>query len=313
MKRISLLKTFVPTGYPLVAVVLAIIIAIAGIIISVLYGLAQPENFIRETLFPMGMFFFSFSALIIEIGAWIEKRAAPRLVLGCGAVFVMAMACGAVGIADLFMEEIEDPDTMLATTACCSLPVLLILAIPSFHALTRLQEEMQSARKEEREQLAIDMIGSKGIVTYTELGKALRCSEDEVDQILRTLMEEGKIQGVREVEHKRFYTKARFAEKKSQLLGMIAAQGEVQLESAAIELDAPVGLLKTWIYALVKDGKFTGYINWDKGVLYSADAETLREKERCPHCGGTLKMAGKGTVQCHHCHAEVFLLANQQE
>jgi len=307
MKRMSLLKTYVPTGYPLVAVVLAAIIAVAGIIISVLYGLAHRENFIYETFFPLGMFFFSFSALIVEIGAWLEKRAAPRLVLGCGAVFVMAMACGAVGIADLFTETAEEPADMIAVTACCSLPMLLIFAIPSFQALSRLQGEMKTTRQQEREQLAIGMIDSRGIVTYADLSRVLRTSEDEVDQILRDLMEEGKIQGFREVEYKRFYTKARFAEKQSRLLGMIAAQGEVQLESAAIELDAPVGLLKTWIYALVQEGKFTGYINWDKGMLYSADAETLRESEHCPHCKGALKMAGKGTIHCPHCGAEVFL------
>ena len=159
----------------------------------------------------------------------------------------------------------------------------------------------------EREQRAIEMIQARGMVTYAELMSALGMSKDEVDPFLIRLVQDKKVLGFREVKHERFYTVGRYYEKQTQLLGMIAAKGEVQLEDAALELDAPISLLKEWIYTVVQNGKFTGYINWDKGIFYSADAESLRKAARCPHCGGALGLAGKGIIQCNHCHAEVFL------
>jgi ribosomal protein S27AE len=53
-------------------------------------------------------------------------------------------------------------------------------------------------------------------------------------------------------------------------------------------------------------GEFTGYMNWDEGLLYSADASKLAH-DRCPRCGGEITLAGKGVAQCAHCGSEIFL------
>ncbi|MBN1430507.1 MAG: hypothetical protein JXB07_19205 [Anaerolineae bacterium] len=307
MKRISLLKHFIPSGYPLVAVILAIMIAVAGIVVAILYGLFQQTLATGKAFAMFGLFFLGFAALIIDIGAWIEKRAAPRLTMGCGAVLMMMVSWG-VFIASLYWFPIEEEinDAILGVT-CLALPFLFIFAVPALLALPRVQKDVQAFAQQGQEQRVVEILSSRGIATFAELSGALGISEDDVDGLLRDLMQEGKIEGVREIEHKRFYTRTKFDEKQLLLLGMIAAQGQIKVEDAAVELGAPVGLLKTWIYNLVQEGKFTGYINWDKGVLYSANAEKLREGERCPHCGGTLKTAGKGTIQCHHCGTEIFI------
>lgn len=52
---------------------------------------------------------------------------------------------------------------------------------------------------------------------------------------------------------------------------------------------------------------FSGYINWDEGILYSAEAAALREAGRCPNCGGALALAGRGVIRCPHCGTEIFL------
>ncbi len=53
-------------------------------------------------------------------------------------------------------------------------------------------------------------------------------------------------------------------------------------------------------------GEFTGYMNWDEGLLYSADASKLAH-DRCPRCGSEITLAGKGVAQCAHCGSEIFL------
>lgn len=91
------------------------------------------------------------------------------------------------------------------------------------------------------------------------------------------------------------------------LLSIIKAQGKTTIADAALELDANYGQVKNWIYDLVGKGLFSGYINWEEGVLHSHLASQLRGETRCKHCGGELSLAGKGTVSCPYCGTEYFL------
>ncbi|HEC33265.1 MAG TPA: hypothetical protein ENI37_00930 [Chloroflexi bacterium] len=95
-------------------------------------------------------------------------------------------------------------------------------------------------------------------------------------------------------------------QQQKKLLGMIRAQGQINVAEAALELGVSRDQVKNWIYDLVNKGLFTGYINWDDGDLISVDAAKM-ETNKCPHCGGELELAGKGIVECPYCGAEVFL------
>ena len=53
-------------------------------------------------------------------------------------------------------------------------------------------------------------------------------------------------------------------------------------------------------------GLFSGYINWDDGLLISRRAAELRGN-KCPQCGGEVELSGKGVVSCPYCGTEVFL------
>jgi hypothetical protein len=97
------------------------------------------------------------------------------------------------------------------------------------------------------------------------------------------------------------------AQKQRRLLDMVATRGELPIADAAVELQVPRDELKNWIYRLVGLGVFTGYINWDDGVLFSAQASQLRDLTRCKKCGGEVKLAGKGVVKCPYCGTEYFL------
>lgn len=92
-----------------------------------------------------------------------------------------------------------------------------------------------------------------------------------------------------------------------ELLGMVKAQGQVPISDISIELKMDRDDVHTMIYDLVNMGLFTGYINWDKGVLYSTQASELRNLTNCRNCGGQLELAGSGVIACPYCGTEYFL------
>ena len=95
-------------------------------------------------------------------------------------------------------------------------------------------------------------------------------------------------------------------EKEKRVLNMVLTQGQVRVAEAALELNATRDQVKEWIYDLVGKELFTGYINWDEGILYSKQASEMGTN-KCPNCGGQLELAGKGVVGCPYCGTEVFL------
>jgi hypothetical protein len=90
------------------------------------------------------------------------------------------------------------------------------------------------------------------------------------------------------------------------ILNMVSTQGQVRVAEVALELGATRDEIKQGLYDLVGKGLFSGYINWDDGVLYSKQASQLKSGT-CPNCGAKLEMAGKGVVKCAACGSEVFL------
>ncbi len=90
------------------------------------------------------------------------------------------------------------------------------------------------------------------------------------------------------------------------LLNMVSTQGQLRIADAALQLGVTRDDLKAMLYDLVGKGLFSGYINWDEGVLYSKQAAQLKTGQ-CPKCGAKLELAGKGVVQCKACGSEVFL------
>lgn len=80
------------------------------------------------------------------------------------------------------------------------------------------------------------------------------------------------------------------------------------MSSAAIELNITRDQTKAIIYDLIGKQLFSGYVDWDAGMLYSTDAAKLKDGT-CPKCGGKLELAGKGLVKCPYCGSEVFLNA----
>lgn len=97
-------------------------------------------------------------------------------------------------------------------------------------------------------------------------------------------------------------------DKERSILNAVQTRGRVNIVDLALENDASREEVRTYIYDLIGKDLFTGYVNWDKGELVSAEAAQLKEGS-CPNCGGALELAGKGLVRCPYCGAETYLSA----
>ena len=91
------------------------------------------------------------------------------------------------------------------------------------------------------------------------------------------------------------------------ILDIVKSRGQLQISELVLELGSTRRLVQDQIHALVGMGLYSGYINWEEGTLYSAEAAMLRDLERCNHCGGEVNFAGKGVVACPYCGTEYFL------
>ncbi len=93
---------------------------------------------------------------------------------------------------------------------------------------------------------------------------------------------------------------------KERLLGMISTQGKVTLSTIMVEQHLSREQVKNYIYELVQQGLFSGYIDWTTTTFYSKDAGRVGSN-KCPNCGGIREVVGKGIVKCPYCGVELFI------
>lgn len=91
------------------------------------------------------------------------------------------------------------------------------------------------------------------------------------------------------------------------LVDMITVRAKVPISELARELRVDEKRVRDLIYIVVGRKRFTGYIQWQEGILYSDEASHLLETQQCVHCGGKITIAGKGIVVCKYCDTEIFV------
>jgi hypothetical protein len=93
---------------------------------------------------------------------------------------------------------------------------------------------------------------------------------------------------------------------KERLLGLIQAQGKVTLNTIMVEQHLSREQVQNYIYELVQQGLFSGYIDWKSATFFSKDAARVGSN-KCPNCGGIREVVGKGIVKCPYCGVELFI------
>ncbi len=96
-------------------------------------------------------------------------------------------------------------------------------------------------------------------------------------------------------------------QKQRQLLDILKSRGQVSVSDMALEMQVSGDTIKNMVHQLVGLQVFSGYANWQNGVLYSSDASQLRELDKCKNCGGEIQLVGKGIATCKYCGTEYFL------
>jgi ribosomal protein S27AE len=92
-----------------------------------------------------------------------------------------------------------------------------------------------------------------------------------------------------------------------QLLNIVSTRGQVSISDLVLEMHSSRDQVEKDLNELVGRGLFSGYVDWNKGMLYSVEASKLQGAQFCPNCGGKLELAGKGVVTCPYCGAQIFL------
>lgn len=96
------------------------------------------------------------------------------------------------------------------------------------------------------------------------------------------------------------------ADKERTILNSVITRGRVGVADLAIETNSTRDEVRAYIYDLIGKDLFTGYVNWEKGELVSAEAANIKDGT-CPNCGGAVQLAGKGLVKCPYCGTETYL------
>ncbi len=96
------------------------------------------------------------------------------------------------------------------------------------------------------------------------------------------------------------------AEREKRILNIVQTHGQVRVADVVIEMRLTRDQVRDYIYDLVGKGLFTGYINWQDGILYARQASEM-QTTKCPNCGGVREVVGKGIVKCPFCGSELFL------
>ena len=245
------------------------------------------------------------SGLLLLVGAWREPRSGPRALILSFTLLLALTAAGAAGVA-MSGELSTAPAGVPALLACCAAPLLLPLAGLALFFGLKARPELRQIVQSARYRRVHELLRARGEVSFAEIGRETSLPEAEAAALLAGLVRSGELMAFLDLEGRRAYSTATLAARQRHMLAMIKARGEVRLAELAAELRAPATLISGWLRQLVQRGQFSGYVDWEGGLLFSAEASAVQQRSNCPRCGGQLNLAGHGVIQCQHCGVEVF-------
>jgi len=228
----------------------------------------------------------------------------PVYSLGCGA---MALAfTGVITAIALSFAPNEDASSGLGLFFFLTTPFTLILFIPLFFYLRNTVTDLRQGLYQNRAKRALELIEEKGKLTFSELGVELDVAPAEVDNLIDEIHQQKWGSVNMYAPHQRVYSTGRLRNIQQEMVDIIQQRGQLYLDDLAVVIQTPMELATEWIYQLVHDNRFSGYINWETAMLYSTNASQLRKSSRCPNCTSPLSLDGE-RIKCTTCGSEILL------
>jgi hypothetical protein len=291
------------------------LVSVAGALValalacSTIYGVSagtSPADSLERFAFTFGVMGLPVVTFLLLIGAMRDKHPLPRgLMIGSSALLLLAG-----GFFTSLAMGLDSDVSLVASSGLFLLffaPVGIVLLGIALYFVSKGWPELRTAIAADRERRAIQMIEARGDVTLTDLAHELGIRVDACDDLVEAALKSERFFGWHDAPQGRVYSAKELRERQTRLAAIVTVRGQIHMDDLAHELSAPRELTRIWMYELVKRGEFTGYINWDEGVLYSKEARVLTEAGRCPNCNGELSLAGKGVIRCRYCSSEIFL------
>ena len=234
------------------------------------------------------------AAVLLLAGGFYEKHPVPRAVAWAIAWLVVAFT----GLVAMLASD-------AGILVCLGLLVLPTAGL--VYAVIQARTAYQAAITASLDQMLIDLVEMRGEITFGEVDEELEIGQDEVHERAESLQKSKRLTGAIDVTSRRIYSLTGLAAKQEQIAGVIQAQGQIGLVELSEEMRVPADLLRDWIHQLARLGQLSGYVDWEKEIIYSKQRDALMAHQNCPNCAAELKLAGQGIVGCEFCGAEVFL------
>lgn len=253
----------------------------------------------------IGFFLLPLLALLLTVCALRESRHPPRALLWSLAALSF-FAAGFLVSFLMFLDPELEKDVPAIFLLMAILPVALLISLPAIYSLALTVPEIRAVMNAAAEQRALAYISARGAASLAEISELLDIPLAEIDDLLDRLLRAGQLAGTLDMAGGMVFTAAYLAEQQRQLLEWLNLRGHVRIEELARLLKTSPATVVDWLYQLVQRGQFNGYINWDKRLIYAADARKIGADSQCPSCGGALAPGGRGRIVCLHCGSELL-------
>ena len=305
LRRRVLYRELLPSRITLTLLALALGLIVLGSVCTLSMMFSDRSISPEGPVAVLGFLVVPAIALLPLIGALREKTPARRALMW-GACALLLAAGGLVGgVSMAFAPDAGIGVGVVFTTVFCA-PVVLAVMAPSIFFGIKAWSHVRETLRTERVASVARALDARGMITMDELGGEIGLNQQDTRQLVQELLSSGALDATLYSQFGRIYSAKALDEARSSLRRIILARGQARLEDLAAELGVPRELLCRWLYDLV-DQYFTGYINWDKGMVYSMEAQQLTQAGRCPACRGELSLAGKGLIHCTYCGAEIII------
>ncbi len=252
----------------------------------------------------VGVFVMPAGAALAFVAAIFGRTAAARAVLH--GVTALLLALGALLLALNGFERGFDPGSLLVSILLYAVPIAVAGTLALFFG-TRAAREVEERVEERRAERLRRALLCSGEASFEHLAAASGVAESDVDAVLDRLHGERRLEVVLDTTTRRAFTARAFAAKEAALLELTHRHGRASIYDVARQLGLSEARLREVLVAALGHGRFAGYVDWRRGIVFSADAARLREGRACPNCGGPMDLGGRGVIACPYCGTEVLL------